>query len=162
MINLGKMSKIGKEVILEERENGCMECISHCKDEDGYTRIRYKEKHERLFRVIYEQKYGEIPKGMVIRHKCDNPWCCNIEHLEIGTQYDNIQDMIKRGRAKWGTVKLYGEQNPSHKLTKKQVEEIYLSIENANFLSKKYKISKTMINFIKNKKYWSKVTDKLD
>ena len=41
-------------------------------------------------------KFGEIPKGMVIRHKCDNPNCCNIEHLEIGTQKDNIEDMIKR------------------------------------------------------------------
>lgn len=98
MINLGKISKLGKSVILEEQPNGCIKCISHCTDKDGYVRIRYNGKHERLFRVVYMKKYGDISKGMVIRHKCDNRWCCNIEHLEIGTQKDNVRDMIERGR----------------------------------------------------------------
>lgn len=87
--------------MLEERENGCIECISHCKDNCGYTRVRVNGKHERLFRYIYEQKYGKIPKGMVIRHKCDNPNCCNIKHLEIGTQKDNVRDLIERQPEKY-------------------------------------------------------------
>ena len=48
---------------------------------------------------VYQQHYGEVPKGMVVRHKCDVRSCVNIEHLEIGTPYDNIQDMISRGRS---------------------------------------------------------------
>lgn len=49
MFSLGKVSKNGKEILLEEKENGCIECISHCKDDCGYTRIMVNNKHERLF-----------------------------------------------------------------------------------------------------------------
>ena len=164
MINLGKMSKIGKEVILEERENGCIECISHCKDKDGYTRIRYKEKHDRLFRVLYIQKYGEIPKCLVLRHLCNNAWCCNINHLKVGTQKENAQDMIKCGRSMLGkhNISAQGEKNKNHKLNNQQVKEIYKSNEKAIILAKKYNISKNNIYYIKNKIQWSWLTDTLD
>ena len=99
MVVLEKFSQNSKEIVLKETDKGCLECVSHSKDDCGYTRIMYKHKHERLFRVIYQLKYGDIPNGMVVRHKCDNPSCCNIEHLELGTQYDNVQDMIKRNRS---------------------------------------------------------------
>ncbi len=36
--------------------------------------------------------------GLVVRHGCDNPLCCNPRHLEWGTQADNVGDMIRRGR----------------------------------------------------------------
>lgn len=62
MIELNKISKQGKNIVLEEQENGCIKCLSHCTDKDGYVRIRYKGKHDRLFRVLYQEKYGEIPK----------------------------------------------------------------------------------------------------
>lgn len=164
MINLGKINYKGKNVILKKLKNGCIECISHCKDKDGYTRIRYNGKHERLFRVIYIQKYGDIPKGMLIRHKCDHPYCCNIEHLQIGTPKDNVRDMIERGRDKYhcSKTKLYGEKNGSHKLTKKEAKEIYLSNLSNCELSKIYNVSKTNISYIKNKKQWKWLTDELD
>lgn len=164
MISLGKLSPNGKEVILEEKENGCIECISHCKDDCGYTRIKVNKKPERLFRYIYEQKYGKIPNGMLIRHKCDNPSCCNIKHLEIGTPYDNVQDMIKRGRDVYHKPKgkILGSKNGSSKLTENQVKEIYLSKEKAKKISKIYDISTTMIYYIKSKKYWKWFTDTLD
>lgn len=163
MINLGKFSKNGKDIILEEMDNGCIECISHCKDSDGYARIQYRGKQNRLFRVIYEKKYGEIPKGMLIRHKCDNSSCCNIKHLEIGTSYDNVQDMIKRGRAKYGMYKvhLYGTKNPHSKLSEEQVKEIYMSNLSNKELARLYNVSDVSIRNIKNKKCWNWLTDKL-
>lgn len=39
-----------------------------------------------------------IPKGMVIRHRCDNTRCYNPDHLVIGTPLDNVDDMINRQR----------------------------------------------------------------
>lgn len=45
---------------------------------------------------------GEIPPGKVIRHKCDVTCCVNPDHLEIGTQGENVQDRQKRMRQAWG------------------------------------------------------------
>lgn len=164
MINLGKFSEKGKDVILEEQSNGCLKCISHCSDQDGYIRIRYKVKHERLFRVLYMLKYGKIPKGKVIRHLCNNSWCVNVNHLKIGTQKDNVKDMIVSGRSNKGksNIKIQGSKNVMSKLNEKQVKEIYLSdLPNAQ-LSKMYGVSKTNISYIKNKKQWKWLTDTLD
>ena len=47
---------------------------------------------------MYKIKNGEIPKGRVVMHTCDNPACCNPEHLMLGTVNDNVQDMVKKGR----------------------------------------------------------------
>lgn len=164
MINLGKLSLNGKEVILEEIENGCIECISHCKDDCGYTRVNVNGKHERLFRYIYENKYGKIPKGLVLRHLCNNPSCCNIKHLKVGTYKENYQDMVNCGRSLKGkpNVKARGTKSPFHKLSEKQVEEIYLSNLSFNELSKIYKVSSVNIGFIKHKKQWKWLTDKID
>ena len=162
MINLGKLSPNGKEVILKEMDNGCVECISHSKDNCGYTRIFANGKQERLFRYLYKQKYGEIPKGMVIRHKCDNSSCCNIKHLEIGTQLDNVKDMIIRNRVHKGSNnKIKGVKNGANKLTEQQVIEIYTSTSSYEKLSKKYNVSSTNIFLIKKKKQWKWLTDKI-
>ena len=49
-------------------------------------------------RVAYELWVGPIPKGMVICHKCDNPPCCNPDHLFPGTYVENMQDCSRKGR----------------------------------------------------------------
>ena len=49
-------------------------------------------------RFAWEVVNGEIADGMVLRHTCDNPPCCNPNHLVLGTQADNIADMHERGR----------------------------------------------------------------
>lgn len=41
------------------------------------------------------------PGSRLVRHKCDNPPCCNPRHLELGTYADNAQDAVVRGRAEW-------------------------------------------------------------
>lgn len=57
--------------------------------------------HVYLHRFVYEQFYGELRAGEVVRHSCDQPRCCNPAHLSAGTQADNIADMVARGRAGW-------------------------------------------------------------
>ena len=38
----------------------------------------------------------KIPRGILIRHKCDNPSCVNPSHLCLGTYVDNMNDKMKR------------------------------------------------------------------
>lgn len=48
-------------------------------------------------RAAYELHVGVIPAGAVVRHKCDVKLCVNPTHLLLGTQADNIADVVARG-----------------------------------------------------------------
>lgn len=76
---------------------GCQEYTRY-KNIRGYGRLRYKGKQKLAHRLMWELRNGEIPKGLCVLHKCDNPPCCNIYHLFLGTYRDNIRDCIKKRR----------------------------------------------------------------
>lgn len=62
----------------------------------GYPLIAVQGKAIRLHRKLYEIVHGPIPEGMIVRHKCDNKRCLNINHLELGTHRDNRRDRAIR------------------------------------------------------------------
>lgn len=82
---------------LRQNDNGCLEWQG---SGDRYGVIAVNGKRVKTHRLAWEIKNGEIPEGMMVLHKCDNPPCCNIEHLFIGTQKDNMQDALKKERLK--------------------------------------------------------------
>jgi hypothetical protein len=90
------------------------------RDERGYGFLRHDGRYRRAHRLMYELAHGAIPFGQVVRHRCDNPACIQLEHLMLGTQGDNVQDMWERGRARV----LKGEANGRAKLTAAQAAEI--------------------------------------
>ena len=66
----------------------------------GYGNFKVNGKTKRAHRVAWEEFNGPIPEGMNVCHTCDNPSCVNPEHLFLGTQYDNLQDMKQKGRGR--------------------------------------------------------------
>jgi len=67
----------------------------------GYGRWNGADCHVSVHRAAYALAHGDIPAGVVIRHRCDVRACFNPDHLEAGTQADNVKDMYERGRGKW-------------------------------------------------------------
>lgn len=78
-------------------QGGCWEwqlsCGSH-----GYGNISTGgSRNETVHRVSHEVFNGEVPKGKLVLHSCNNRRCCNPEHLRVGTTEENIQDAKKAG-----------------------------------------------------------------
>lgn len=92
----------------------------------GYGQIGNAGKILYTHRVAWTLKHGPIPKGMHVCHHCDNPPCCNVEHLFLGDDAANVSDMILKGRAPWqvGTGGR-GERNPNAVFTVGDVREVH-------------------------------------
>ena len=67
-------------------------------NQKGYGNFKLNGSPYLTHRVSYEIHKGAIPKGLVVRHQCDNPKCVNPAHLELGSQKDNVRDRQDRGR----------------------------------------------------------------
>jgi hypothetical protein len=69
-------------------------------------------------RYSYECKVGVIPEGVFVLHKCDNRACVKPDHLFLGTNKDNVEDMISKGRH------CFGERNGASKINEESVVNI--------------------------------------
>lgn len=64
----------------------------------GYGKINVNGVTKSAHRVSYEMSHGAIPRGLGVLHKCDTPLCVRPDHLFIGTNQDNVNDMMSKGR----------------------------------------------------------------
>lgn len=80
-----------------EKTDTCWNWKASC-HKIGYGDFRVGKNMRRAHRVSYTLFVGEIPDNKKVLHKCDNRRCVNPDHLFLGTQKDNMIDMIKKGR----------------------------------------------------------------
>lgn len=134
---------------------GCHEWQSQ-RDQDGYGRKRVGKKTKGAHVVAWERVHGPVPAGMEIMHTCDNPPCCNVEHLKVGTSADNSADMVRKGRS----IPQSGELDHFAKLTNKIVRQIVASKGSCSQreLGQRYGVSQGHISSILTGVTWSSVT----
>lgn len=128
--------------------NGCW-VWQRCTAGKGYGAISIgKQKVGYVHRVSYSVYKGEIPKGLVVMHMCDNPPCCNPEHLQVGTHKDNMQDAKSKGRMVMPPVQR-GTANNKTKLTPEEVTFIVSSTLDNRTLAAMFNVTAQAIRWRK-------------
>ena len=149
------------------KESGCIEWTGNINRQGyGVMRIHPSKKMYGVHRFAWEYVHGPIAQGLCVCHKCDNPKCTNIEHLFLGTHYDNNHDRSLKGRSgkrSYSDAELMryslfnrGEKNHAAKLTEQQVIEIYKQkhLVKRKELAERYGVSINAIKCIWSKKLW--------
>ena len=130
-------------------------------DRHGYGQIGVNYKNYRTHRIAWVIHSGEIPEGLCVCHKCDNPACVNPAHLFLGTLKDNAVDRSKKCRGV--SPDNTGERNGRHKITEKDVIAIRLKyapyIYSACKLAKEYGVTTTTIYRIVKYKTWKHIEE---
>lgn len=65
---------------------------------DGYGRFWVEGHRRQATAVAWTYQRGPIAEGLCVLHSCDNPPCCNVFHLFLGTKAINAADMVAKGR----------------------------------------------------------------
>ncbi len=133
-----------------EKGPGCWEWVAGCFDE-GYGCFSINKRSIGSHRIVYEMGHGEIPKGMLICHHCDNRRCVRPSHLFIGTQSDNLKDASNKGRMNRGT------NNPACKLTEQQILAIRKDTRPQREIAKDYKVDQRNIWSIIHRQTWKHI-----
>jgi len=125
----------------------------------GYGKFKADGVNYRAHRYSYQHLIGDIPDGMHVMHRCDNPSCVNPDHLTIGTHYDNMTDMVHKGRARGKGPR--GSRNGASKFNEDQIINIRHQYDEGNIsqakLARKYDVTSAAINRIIHRQVWTHV-----
>lgn len=102
-------------------------------------------------RASWQIRNGEIPHGLFVCHRCDNPTCVNPEHLFVASHDENMRDQVLKGRARRGS------SHNQAKLTEDEVRAIRTSMDTASILAKRYSIHVATVRKIITRKKWAHI-----
>jgi len=138
------------EQMTVRNRNECWVWLGGCSVQ-GYGQLRWRGTNWSAHRIAYATMRGEIGDKYVLHH-CDNPSCCNPEHLFLGTHWDNMQDKRRKKRE----ARLYGELSGAAKVTEADAFRIMVlsDILTTTELAKVFGISHDAINAIITGRSW--------
>lgn len=132
----------------------------------GYGYVDIRRQRYRLHRLSHELFNGEVPGNLFVCHRCDNPPCCNPEHLFLGTQADNMRDAANKCRIPRGhaaSLTHRGVLNGHCKLTEEQVLEIrsLRGTASQKSIGERFGISQHAVSQIHRRKLWKHLPEEI-
>jgi hypothetical protein len=138
------------DFFIPEPNSGCWLWMGQISN-SGYGRFSVGNRIQvQAHRFSWELHNGKIPEGLFACHKCDVRCCVNPEHLFIGTQSDNLNDMVQKGRDNPAR----GERSARARLTEAQAQAIRLDPRRLRIIAEEYGIHKSWIWAIKHGEGW--------
>jgi hypothetical protein len=132
---------------------GCVEWTGY-KNQCGYGRLRHGKGLVYAHRLAWEIANGPIlNEDLRVLHRCDNPACIHPAHLFLGTQADNMADMVFKGRQN----RPMGERNGYSKLTENIVKRIRADSRTLKEIAGEYGVTYNAVSKVKLRKTWSHV-----
>lgn len=124
----------------------------------GYGDATLGGKRLNASRAAFLTYHGRIDEGLVVCHRCDNPICCNPEHLYAATQAENLADCRRKGRQRYRTGASH--HRVGAKLTPelvKQARELYAQGITQVEIGKRFGVHSSVISRAVRGEYWSHV-----
>ncbi len=122
------------------------------KDNYGYGQFRMDGKTIRAPRMAFFLRNGRWPNNAC--HKCDNPICCNPDHIFDGTRSDNMRDMVRKGRNKTDI----GEKHGGSVLTDSKVtsmrRDYKTGLKSLEFIASEYGCSQSTAQRVISRTNW--------
>lgn len=146
----------------EVQENGCREWQASL-TKDGYGQLSnraienefsIKGAHRLMFQLVND--FPLTSRAQVVMHSCDNPRCIEPKHLSMGTQRENMQDCVAKGRR----INVRGEDHVLAKITEDDVRLIRalegngMTVSEVGYL---FDMGQSNVSRIRNRQIWKHV-----
>ena len=156
-----------KKISTTPSETGCLEWTAS-KNPKGYGVFGINGRSYQAHRVACFLETGFDPGEFLVCHTCDNPSCCNFDHLWLGTNDDNMLDKMKKGRGNAPSGDRHGsrlhpellargESHGRSKLTEADIPIIRTDTRTLHVIAAEYGVAFTLIHKIKRRKLWKHV-----
>lgn len=106
-------------------------------------------------RISWLFTFDVIPSGLKCLHECDNGFCVRPDHLFIGTQKDNVRDMLEKGRDNYanGSTQSFAKMSAAKVIKLRRLANTGKYIDRE--LAKMFGVARSVVNKIRNRKLWS-------
>lgn len=135
-------------------ESDCWKWLASVNPVSGYGQFYDGTSMIGAHRFSYWLHHGDIPAGIQVHHRCDVRDCVNPYHLWLGTQAENMADMITKGRSsageKCGTSRLTGEQV-------REIRRLAESGESHTSIAPRFGVGRPAVSLIVEGKRWQTI-----